>query len=93
MVVTVTYHYGDFRASMVFDTEDQILVGRVLDIEDLVAFHGETIAEWECNFHSAVDNYLAACQALHKSESLGLPHKTKCTTTKKTIKDPKPLKT
>ena len=52
---------------MVFDTEDKIIVGRVLDIDDIISFHGETIPEFESNFHAAIDDYLAASQELGSS--------------------------
>ncbi len=59
--------YKDYTASMVFDTEDMIIVGRVLDIDDIILFHGETIAEFESNFHAAIEDYLAASQELGSS--------------------------
>ena len=59
--------YKDYTASMVFDTEDKIIVGRVLDIDDIISFHGETIPECESNFHAAIDDYLAASQELGSS--------------------------
>jgi predicted HicB family RNase H-like nuclease len=59
--------YKDYTASMVFDTEDKIIVGRVLDIDDIISFHGETIPEFESNFHAAIDDYLAASQELGSS--------------------------
>jgi predicted HicB family RNase H-like nuclease len=33
--------YKGYTASMVFDTEDKIIVGRVLDIDDIVSFYGD----------------------------------------------------
>lgn len=56
--------YKGYTASMVFDVEDKVIVGRVLDIDDIVSFHGESVAEFESNFHSTVDDYLAAAEAL-----------------------------
>ena len=46
--------------STVFDTEDKIIVGRVLDIDDIVSFHGSSVSVFETNFHSAIEGYLAA---------------------------------
>ncbi len=57
---TMTYH--GYTASMTFDTDDKIIVGRVLDIEDIISFHGESVAEFEAAFHAAVDGYVAACE-------------------------------
>jgi predicted HicB family RNase H-like nuclease len=56
--------FKGYTASMVFDAEDKIIVGRVLDVDDIISFHGESIAEFEANFHSAVDDYLAASKEL-----------------------------
>ena len=59
--------YKGYTASMVFDPDDKIIVGRVLDIDDIVSFHGESVKEFEQNFHIVVDDYISA------SESLGVP--------------------
>ena len=59
-----TMHYKGYTAGMNFDTEDQVIVGRVLDIDDIIAFHGESVAEFQTQFHAAVDAYLAASIAL-----------------------------
>jgi len=59
--------YKGYTASMVFDAQDKIIVGRVLDIDDIISFHGESIAEFESNFHAVVEDYLAA------SKELGVP--------------------
>ena len=59
-----TMQYKGYNASMDFDTEDQVIVGRVLDIDDIIAFHGESVAEFQSNFHEAIDAYLSASAAL-----------------------------
>lgn len=56
--------YRGYTASMVFDAEDKIIVGRVQEIDDIIAFHGTSVAEFESNFHAAVDDYLTASAAL-----------------------------
>jgi len=56
--------YKGYSASMVFDGEDKIIVGRVLDIDDIIVFHGESVSEFESNFHCAVNDYIAACMEL-----------------------------
>lgn len=55
--------YRGYTASMEFDADDKIIVGRVLDIDDIITFHGESVAEFERNLHMAVDDYIAACEA------------------------------
>ncbi len=56
--------YKGYTASMVFDAEDKIIVGRVLDVDDIISFHGETVAEFEATFHACVDAYIAASREL-----------------------------
>ena len=56
--------YKGYTASMVFDAEDKIIVGRVLGIDDIIAFHGKSVDEFESHFHSAIEDYLSASRAL-----------------------------
>lgn len=56
--------YQGYTASMTFDAQDKVIVGRVLDIDDVIVFHGESVAEFEAQFHAAVDAYVAASDAL-----------------------------
>ena len=56
--------YKGYTASMVFDGDDKIIVGRVLDIDDIIAFHGESVSEFEANFHAVINDYIAACAKL-----------------------------
>ncbi len=56
--------YKGYTASMIFDAEDKIIVGRVLDIDDVISFHGESVAEFESNFQAVIEDYLAASKEL-----------------------------
>ena len=47
--------YKGYTASMVFDAEDKVIVGRVQDIDDIISFHGESVSEFEANFHAAIE--------------------------------------
>ena len=62
-----TIHYKGYTASMQFESEDQVIVGRVLGIDDIIAFHAKTEAEFQSNFHEAVDAYLTASAAMGSS--------------------------
>jgi predicted HicB family RNase H-like nuclease len=62
--MTNTMSYRGYRASMDYDPDDKIIVGRVLDIEDTIVFHGQSVAEFETAFHSAVEAYVEACRQL-----------------------------
>ena len=59
-----TMTYRGYIASLEFDPDDNILVGRVLDIDDIVTFHGESVAAFNAAFQEAVDDYVAACEKL-----------------------------
>lgn len=56
--------YRGYTARMDFDADDKIIVGRVLDIDDIITFHGASVSEFETAMHSAVDSYIAACEQL-----------------------------
>ena len=56
--------YKGYTASMAFDPEDKIIVGRVQDIDDIISFHAESVAEFEFNFHAVIEDYLAASKEL-----------------------------
>lgn len=56
--------YKGYTASMIFDAEDKVIVGRIQDIDDIICFHGESVAEFESNFHAAIEDYLAASKEL-----------------------------
>jgi len=59
-----TMTYKGYKARMDFDTEDKIIVGRVMDIDDIITFHGVSIAEFEDAFQVAVDGYVEACSRI-----------------------------
>lgn len=56
--------YRGYTAQMDFDSEDKIIVGRVIDIDDIITFHGTSVAEFESAFQAAVDAYIFACEQL-----------------------------
>ena len=56
--------YKGYTASIVFDTEGKIIVGRIVDIDEVISFHGESVAEFEPNFHVAIEDCLAASKGL-----------------------------
>ena len=59
--------YRGYAAQMDFDTDDKIIVGRVIDIDDIITFHGTSVAEFESAFKTAVDGYIHACEQLGQS--------------------------
>ena len=59
-------NYKNYSAKIEFDQVDNIFVGHVIGIRDVIGFHGESVKEIEAAFHEAVDNYLAACEKLEQ---------------------------
>lgn len=62
-----TLAYRGYTASVEFDPDDNILVGRILGIDDIITFHGESVAGLTAAFHESVDDYLAACETLRQA--------------------------
>jgi len=58
--------YRGYTATVEFDTDDMILIGRVAGINDVVGFHADTAAALVAAFHEAVDDYLDTCARLGK---------------------------
>ena len=59
-----TMTYSGYIASLEFDPDDNIQVGRVLGIDDLICFHGDSVVEFTEAFHDAVDDYVSLCKKL-----------------------------
>lgn len=59
-----TLSYRNYKASLEFDPDDNILIGRVLDIDDIITFHAESVIEFTKAFHEAVDDYISACEKI-----------------------------
>lgn len=57
-----TMHYNGYMARVEFDERDNIFVGRVLGVNSIISFHGESVAELRTAFVEAVDDYLADCK-------------------------------
>lgn len=56
--------YRDYNARVEYDDDDEIFVGHLAGIKDIVSFHGATVDELKQNFHEAVDHYLEVCEKL-----------------------------
>ncbi|MDH0646651.1 type II toxin-antitoxin system HicB family antitoxin [Pseudomonas sp. GD03858] len=60
-------HYQGYSARIEYSDEDQLLVGHVAGIRDVIGFHGESIGELRQAFEDAVDDYLDTCRRLGKT--------------------------
>ncbi len=62
-----TLTFKGYTARIDFDDRDNILVGRLLGINDVIAFHADNVNDLREAFEEAVDDYLEACAAIGKS--------------------------
>ena len=56
--------YGDYAATVEYDPVDEIHVGHISGIRDIVGFHSTTVEELESAFHEAVDHYLKVSEKI-----------------------------
>jgi predicted HicB family RNase H-like nuclease len=59
--------YKGYSAIVEFDSEDEIFVGRIAGLNDVIGFHGESVAELKTAFAEALDDYLETCAAIGKT--------------------------
>ena len=59
--------YRGYHAKIDFSSDDNMLIGSVINIRDSLHFHGNSIAEVTQSFHDSIDNYLEMCEALGKT--------------------------
>lgn len=62
-----TLTYNGYTARVEFDERDNILVGRLLGIRDVIGFHADNVNDLREAFIEAVDDYLETCEKLGKS--------------------------
>lgn len=59
--------YKGYKGSVEYDGDDGILFGKVLFIDSLLMYHGDSISEIKTAFHETVDRYLEHCKKNGKS--------------------------
>jgi predicted HicB family RNase H-like nuclease len=62
-----TLTYNGYTARIEFDGEDEIFVGRIAGISDVIGFHADTVNGLKQAFHEAVDDYLDTCEKLGRA--------------------------
>ena len=53
--------YKGYYTKVEYSADDQILYGKIEDIDDLVNYESDTLGGVVAAFHEAVDDYLALC--------------------------------
>ena len=56
--------YKGYTAHIQYDDRDEIFVGRLLGITDIIGFHADSVVDLRAAFHEAVDDYLDTCKKL-----------------------------
>lgn len=59
--------YKGYTARIEYDDADQIFVGRLAGIRDIVGFHASTVEGLQNAFHESVNDYVQACEKLGHS--------------------------
>lgn len=59
--------YNGYTARIEFDDRDNLFVGRLLGIRDVVGFHADNVADLREAFTEAVDDYLDTCAKIGKT--------------------------
>ena len=58
--------YRGYHATVEYDPDDNILIGRVIEIADSINFHAKSTDELVAMFHQSIENYLALCERVGK---------------------------
>jgi len=59
--------YKDYYANVHFSADDEMFYGKILGINDLVTFEGQSVKELKKSFAEAIEDYIETCHALNKS--------------------------
>ncbi len=61
-----TLKYKGFVAKVEFSADDEVFVGRVLGINDIIVFHGKNVAELKKELKESIEFYLEVCEKENK---------------------------
>jgi predicted HicB family RNase H-like nuclease len=59
--------YNGYSATVRFSVEDDLFYGKIVGINDLVTFEGESVKELKQAFKEAVDDYIETCAEIGKT--------------------------
>lgn len=62
-----TMTYKGYAARIEYSDEDQLFIGHIAGIRDIVGFHGDSVSALREAFTEAVDDYLQTCEKLNRS--------------------------
>lgn len=58
--------YKGYTGTVEYSEKDACLFGRLVGIDDIISYEGESVSEIRQAFHEAVDDYLSDCAAAGK---------------------------
>ena len=58
--------YQGYKARVELDPEDECFVGHIAGINDIIGFHGDSVAEIKAAFHESIDDYIETCKKIGK---------------------------
>jgi predicted HicB family RNase H-like nuclease len=58
--------YKNYYASIQFETDSDVFVGRLIGITDIITFEADSVDGLKAAFHDAVDDYLSHCAKTNK---------------------------
>jgi predicted HicB family RNase H-like nuclease len=58
--------YKGYSAQVEFDADDELFIGHVFGLNDVVGFHADHVDGLKGAFREAVDDYLATCARIGK---------------------------
>lgn len=58
--------YKGYHAIVEYSDEDEVFIGKVFGLADVILFDGESISELKNSFQDAVDDYLSLCEEIGK---------------------------
>lgn len=58
--------YKEYAGTVEYSEVDGILYGRIVGIDDVISYEGESVKELREAFQAAVDDYLAHCRDIGK---------------------------
>ncbi|WP_299672430.1 type II toxin-antitoxin system HicB family antitoxin [uncultured Polaribacter sp.] len=58
--------YKEYYGSVEFSSEDNILFGKIIGINDLVNYEAESVEELRASFIEAVEDYIETCKLVGK---------------------------
>ena len=59
--------YKGYTARIEFDDRNEVFVGHLLGMRDVVGFHADNVPELRSAFEESVDDYLETCAKIGKS--------------------------